>query len=206
MTDCGNLDIDDPIKQTKNFKYLGSCITENGKSTADIIQRIAQAKAAFHKKSKLFCSNNIDVELRKRLVKSLVWSVALYGAETWTVSKNDKKRVEAFEMWCWRRMKKIKWTERVSNERVLEMVNEERQIWKEIQERRHRWIGHIYRHNTFVVDIIEGRREGAQGRGRPRMSYIKQIMEYAGCNNYIDLKTWTEDRDKWREIVNQSPD
>uniref|UniRef100_A0A8D8XVA7 Uncharacterized protein n=1 Tax=Cacopsylla melanoneura TaxID=428564 RepID=A0A8D8XVA7_9HEMI len=95
-------------------------------------------------------------------------------------------------MWCWRRMKKIKWTERVSNERVLEMVNEERQIWKEIQERRHRWIGHIYRHNTFVVDTIEGRREGAQGRGRPRMSYIKQIMEYAGIAGwnkytYIDL-------------------
>uniref|UniRef100_A0A8D8QBX8 Reverse transcriptase domain-containing protein n=1 Tax=Cacopsylla melanoneura TaxID=428564 RepID=A0A8D8QBX8_9HEMI len=82
------------VKQTKTFKYLGSCITEDGKSSSDVRQRIGQAKAAFHKKKTLFCSNNMNIELRKQLIKSLVWSVALYGAETWTVSKNDKKRIQ----------------------------------------------------------------------------------------------------------------
>uniref|UniRef100_A0A8D8VM69 Reverse transcriptase domain-containing protein n=1 Tax=Cacopsylla melanoneura TaxID=428564 RepID=A0A8D8VM69_9HEMI len=94
------------VKQTKTFKYLGSCITEDGKTTSDVRQRIGQAKAAFHKKKTLFCSNNMNIELRKQLIKSLVWSVALYGAETWTVSKNDKKRIEVFEMWCWRTIRR----------------------------------------------------------------------------------------------------
>ncbi|KAI5720095.1 hypothetical protein M8J77_001812 [Diaphorina citri] len=193
-----------PLKQTKSFKYLGSCITEDGKSLSDIKQRIGQAKAAFYKKISLFCSNNIDIELRKRLVKSLVWSVALYGSETWTMNKAEKKRIEAFEMWCWRKMKKIKWTERVSNVRVLQMVNERRQIWRMIQERRHRWMGHLFRHNQFVKNIIEGKREGAQGQGRPRTSYINQIIQFAGCNNYEEMKEMTQDRDRWRNVVNQS--
>lgn len=92
----------------------------------------------------MFCSNNINIELRKQLVKSLVWSVCLYGSEAWTVNKCDRKRIEALEMWCWRKMMKIKWTDRVSNTRVLEMVNEKRQIWNVLQERRHKCIGHNY--------------------------------------------------------------
>ncbi|XP_008481209.1 uncharacterized protein LOC103517940 [Diaphorina citri] len=70
------------IKQIKSFKYLGSIITEDGKSNQDINQRIAQAKAAFMKKRSLFCSNNINLNLRKQLIKTLVWSIALYGSET----------------------------------------------------------------------------------------------------------------------------
>lgn len=69
------------IRQARSFKYLGSsitCITENPKSTTDIKQRVAQAKAAFNKKKMLLCSNNINLEVRKQLVKSLVWSIALY--------------------------------------------------------------------------------------------------------------------------------
>jgi len=59
------------------------------------------------------CSK-MNLDLRKRLVKFLVWSVALYAAEPWTISKTDMKRIEAFEMWIWRKMEKISWTAKVS--------------------------------------------------------------------------------------------
>jgi hypothetical protein len=72
-------------------------------STREIKSRIAMAKAAFNKKKTLFTSK-LDLNLRKKLVKCYIWSVALHGAETWTLRKVDQKYLESFEMCCWRRM------------------------------------------------------------------------------------------------------
>ena len=76
------------------------------------------AKAAFNKKRARFTSTLV-LELRKKLVKCYIWSVPLYGAETWTLRAVDQKHLESFEMWCWRRMEKIRWTDHVGNEEVL---------------------------------------------------------------------------------------
>ena len=72
------------------------------------------AKAAFNKKKALFTSI-LGFNLRKNLVKFYIWSIALYGAETWTLVAVDKKHLESSEMWCWRRMEKISWTDHVRN-------------------------------------------------------------------------------------------
>jgi hypothetical protein len=72
------------------------------------------AKATFNKKKTLFTSK-LDLNLRKKLVKCYIWSVALYGAVTWTLWKVDQKYLENFEMLCWRRMENISWTNRVRN-------------------------------------------------------------------------------------------
>ena len=76
------------------------------------------AKAAFSKNKTLFTSK-LDLNLRKKLTKSYIWSMALYGAETWTLRAADQKYLDSFEMWCWRRMEKISWTDHVRNEEVL---------------------------------------------------------------------------------------
>ena len=75
----------------------------------------------------------------------MVWSVALYGAETWTLRKEDERRLEAFEMWVWRRMEKVKWTERRRNDEVLDMVGEERQLLDEIRRRQKVWMERVLR-------------------------------------------------------------
>jgi hypothetical protein len=93
------------------------------------------AKATFNKKRALFTSA-LDLELRKKLVKCYIWSIALYGAETWTLRTVDQKHSENFEMWCWRRMEKIRWTNRVRNEEVLLRVKERRNIVHEIRKRK----------------------------------------------------------------------
>ena len=84
-------------------------------------------KAAFNKKRALFTST-LDLKLRKKLVKCYIWSMALYGAETWTLRVVDQKHLASFEMWWWRRMEKISWTDHVRNEEVLLRVNEQRNI------------------------------------------------------------------------------
>ena len=117
------------------------------------------AKAAFNKKRALFTST-LGLELRKMLVKCYIWSIALYGAETWTLRAVDQKHLESFEMWCWRRMEMISWTDHVRNEDVLLRVKEQRNILHEIRKRKANWIGHILRRNCLLRWVIEGKRQG----------------------------------------------
>jgi hypothetical protein len=132
-------------------------ITNDARCTREIKSRIAMAKAAFNKKN-LFTSK-LDLNLRKKLVKCYIWSIALNDAETWTLRKIDQKYLESFEMWCWRRMEKISRTDRVRNE-VLHSVKEERNILHTIKGRKANWIGHILRRNCLLKHVIEGKLEG----------------------------------------------
>jgi hypothetical protein len=96
----------------------------------------------------------------------------LYGAETWTLLKVEQKYLESFEMWCWRRMEKISWIDRVRNEEVLHRVKEDRNILHTlhtIKRRKANWIGHILRRNCLLKHVIEGKLEGKKSRrGRRR--------------------------------------
>ena len=68
--------------------------------------------------------------MKKKLIKSCIWSVVLYGSETWTLGKNEERAKNAFETWCWGRMLKIKWTDRIRHDEVFQKVKEERLIFK----------------------------------------------------------------------------
>jgi len=85
------------------------------------------AKAAFNKKKALLTSK-LNSSLRKKLVKCYIWSIALCGDETWTLKKVDQKYPERFEMWCWTRMEKISWTDRLTSVEALQTVKKERNI------------------------------------------------------------------------------
>jgi len=102
----------------------------------------------------------LDLELRKKLVKCYIWSIALYGAETGMLRAVDQKQLESFEMWCWRRMEKISWTDHMRNEEVLLRVKEQRNIVHEIRKRKANWIGHILHRNCLLQDVIEGKIKG----------------------------------------------
>jgi len=104
-----------------------------------------------------FFTSMLDLELRKTLVKCYIWSIALYGAETWTLRAVDQKHMESFEMWRWIRMEKISWTDHVRKEEVLLRVKEQRNILHEIRKRKANWIGHILRRNCRLQRVIEGK-------------------------------------------------
>ena len=138
------------------------------------------AKAAFNKKRTPFTST-LDLELRKKLVKCYIWSIAIYGAETWTLRAVDQKHLESFEMWCWRRMEKISWTDRVRNEELLLRVKEQRNILHEIRKRKSNLIGHILRRNCLLQRVTEGKIQGGRqvtGRqGRRRRKLLDDLKE-----------------------------
>jgi hypothetical protein len=174
-------------ENVESFKYLGSMLTNDGRCTCEIKSSIAMAKVAYNKKRVLFTSK-MDLELRKKLVKCYIWSIALYGAETWTLWAVDQKHLESFKIWCWKRMEKISWTDHVRNKEVLLRVKEERNILQA------NWIGHILRRNC-LRQVIEGKIKGeievTGRRGRRRRKLLDELKERRG---YSRLKKEALDR------------
>lgn len=193
------------VEEVKEFCYLGCKVTHDGRSKEDIKSRLAQARRAFMAKRSLLVSN-ISLSLRKKFLRTYVWSTALYGSESWTVGRPDKRRIEAFEMWCYRRMLKIRWTDKVTNEEVLRRIGEERNIWVTLTRRRDRMVGHVLRHQGITSVVLEGAVEGKNCRGRQRFEYIQQIAEDVGCHSYSEMKRLAQDRNSWRAASNQSKD
>jgi hypothetical protein len=139
----------------------------------------------------------LGLNLRKKLIKCYIWSIALYGADTWTIRAVDQKYLENFEMWCWRRME-ISWTDHVSNEEVLLRVKEQRNILHEISKRKANQIGHILRRNCLLQRVIEGKIKGGievtGRRGRRRKKLLDDLKERRG---YSHLKEEALDRTEW---------
>jgi len=156
------------------------------------------AKATFSKKKTLFTSK-LDLNLRKKLIKFYIWSMASYGAETCTLRAAYQIYPESFKMWCWRRMEKISWTDHVRNEEVLLRVNGQRNILHEIRKREANWIDHILRRSCLLKQVIEGKIKGemevARRRGRRRKKLLDDLKDRRG---YSHLKDEALDRIMWR--------
>ena len=93
----------------------------------------------------------------------------MYGSETWSLKTENIRRIEVFEMWVWRRMEKVSWLERKTNDDVLIIVAEKRELLDRITKTTKRWIGHIVRGNGFLKEVIEGRIDGRRPKGRKQI-------------------------------------
>ena len=139
----------------------------------------------------------MEKELWKRLAKCFMWSVALYGAETWALRRNEQKRLEAFDMWIWRRMERVKWTGKIKNAVVLERVGRGRKLLELIKKRKRTWLGHWLRRNYLLKDALEGMVNGKKVRDSRRYQMIDNIK----INElYEDKKRKAENRGEWRML------
>ncbi|GFO20735.1 RNA-directed DNA polymerase from mobile element jockey [Plakobranchus ocellatus] len=111
------------LKQTEKFKYLGTIISNDGKTNREISARTAQAKINFQKMKTILTNKHISIETRKRALQCYTEPVLMYGCEAWTISKQIQNKLEATEMWFLRRMLRIPWTAKKTNERVLNEAN-----------------------------------------------------------------------------------
>jgi len=185
------------LEQVKQFNYLGSTLTEDCKCHNEIRRRIILGKEAFNKNNELL-RGKLKLCLKKRLIKTLIWSVVLYGSETWTMQKEDIKRLEAFGMWLWRRIMKVRWTDHKTNEEVLEMVQEKRMLIKTIREIQKNWVGHVLRSDSLLRTVWEGRMEGKKVVGRPRAKLLDWMIRETDNKTYEDLMNLALDRRRWR--------
>ncbi|KAI5728388.1 hypothetical protein M8J77_014772 [Diaphorina citri] len=183
------------LEQVENFKYLGGKIYSNGSCTTEIRSRITMGKTAFMKVQDLLTARRIPLKLRKRFAKCYIWSVVLYGSETWTMRKKEETYLESFEMWLWRRIENIKWSDKVRNEEVLRRVGEERSILRTIKKRKRSWLGHILRRDCIQRRIMEGEIEGTRSRGRKKFGMLTDILQ---GKTFQEIKEEAQDRERWR--------
>ena len=128
---------------------------------------------------------NFDIELglhmKKQLVKSLVWSIALYGAESWTLKQSDMKKIESFELWVWRRMLQVDWKDRKTNVRIRRRVgvSEEEGLLAQLRKRKLSMYGHWKRRSDSLVQMtVEGEVEGKTRPGRRKTGWIDNIRKW----------------------------
>ncbi|CAG9828977.1 unnamed protein product, partial [Diabrotica balteata] len=112
-------------------------------------------------------------------------SVLLYGMESWTLKKIDIKKLEAFELWMYRRILRISWTEKVTNVEVLRRMNKEKEVIFTIQKRKLQYLGHITRGERYELlqIIMQGKIAGKRSIARRRNSWLKNLREWYSCSN-----------------------
>lgn len=116
------------------------------------------------------------------MIRCYVFPVLFYGMESWTLTKNMCNKLEAFEMWTYRRVLKIPWTDKVTNNEVLKRLNKDKEILKTIKIRKMEYLGHIMRHDRYRILqlIIQGKIQGKRSVGRRRTSWLRNLREWYG--------------------------
>ncbi len=106
----------------RDFIFPGATIEDSGSCKGDILRRLALGRVAMKGLNKILKDKDITITTKCRIVNALVFPVVLYGCESWTMRKAERRRIDSFELWCWRRLLRIPWTARRTNESVIEEI------------------------------------------------------------------------------------
>lgn len=191
------------IDRVHSFKYLGVTINDRWDNSKEIRCRIEMARDAFFKYKKVFTNHDINLETKIRFVKAYVWSVLLYAVEVWTIKAVDIKKLEAFEMWIYRRILKIPWTHFVSNSEVLIQIHRSRELLAIIKKRKTAYLGHIMRNPKYKLlqTITRTNIEGRPAKGRKEITWLKNIQMWTGIREVGSLLSEARNREAFAEIV-----
>lgn len=168
------------IEQVTSIKYLGANINSQCNPKREIFSRIEQARKIFVRMKSFFTRRDLSAELRTRMARCYVFSVLLYGCESWTLDSQTEKRIEAFEMYVYRRMLRISWVQRITNDEVLQRMQKQKEILNTIKERKMQYLGYVMRGGRYEILrlIIEGKVQGKRSVGRRQNSWLKDLRRW----------------------------
>ena len=113
------------METAADFVFLGSKITVDGDCSQEIKRCLLLGRKAMTNLDSVFKSRNIMLPTNVRIVKAMVFPVAMYGCESWTIKNSEHRRIDTFKLWCWRRLLRVPWTAKISNQSVLKEINPE---------------------------------------------------------------------------------
>ena len=165
--------------------------TADGDCSHEIKRHLLLGKKVMTNVDSILKSRDTTLPTKVNLVKAMVFLVVMYGCESWTVKKAEHRRIDAFELWCWRRLSRVPWTARRSNQSILKEINPGCSLKGLMLKLKLQYFGHLmWKANSFEKTLMLGKIEGRRRRGRQRMRWLD------GITNSVDV-VWVDSGSWW---------
>ena len=162
-----------------DFIFGGSKITADGDCSHEIKRHLPLGRKVMTNLDSILKSRDITLPTKVHLVKAMVFPVVMYGCESWTIKKAERQRTDAFELWCWKRLLRVPWTARRSNQSILKEIIPEYALERLMLKLKLQYFGHLMRRvNSLEKTVMLGKIEGRRRRWWQRMRWLDGITDW----------------------------
>ena len=166
------------METVTDFIFGGSKITADADCSHEIKRRRLLGRKVMTNLDSILKSRDITLSIKVHLVKAMVFPVVMNGCESWTIKKAECQRIDAFELWCWRRLLRVPWTARRSNQSILKEISPECSLERLMLKLKLQYFGHlIWRADSFEKTLMLGKIEGGRRSGQQRMRWLDGITD-----------------------------